>query len=336
MYGVATPTAAVSVSPYAAAAQKVAALAKDAAVEAAPSHGDSIQRSTPAQEDVAPSSSASGNQTAVPAAEEVVSSLSTSDRPGVSPDSSMHAAALANNAIGASAETVAATQTQDNTVLVPRQCGVGVYLRQAQEGFIEVKATEPGCSADELLFEGDIMSAIDGTACAGLSLRDITRLIVGEEGSLVTITVIRQMLLSSASARTFMKEVPVKLTRRPLPQQRSTRAIKALSESQMQTPRGAASDREHVLNSADNPAASLHRSNSLPDRREIVGLPDLPSDSTVSVHVPDAKADVIMRQFLVSNTGSMPLKLAVYDRDDVIRVNEVVSPFSQYPLEQNT
>jgi hypothetical protein len=336
MYGVATPTAAVSVSPYAASVQKDAALAKDAAVEAAPSYGDSIQRSTLAQENVTPSSSAAGNQTAVPAAEEVVSSLSISDRPGVSPVSSIQAAAPASHSIGASAETVAATQTQDNTVLVPRQCGVGVYLRQAQEGFIEVKATEPGCSADDLLFEGDIISAIDGTACVGLSLRDVTRHIVGEEGSLVTITVIRQMLMSSTSAKTFMKEVPVRLTRRPLPQQRSTRAIKALSESQMQTPRGAASDRDNMLNSADNPAAALHRSNSLPDRRGSVGLPDLPSESTVSAHVPDAKADVIMRQFLVSNTGSMPLKLVVYDRDDVIRVNEVVSPFSQYPLEQNT
>jgi hypothetical protein len=83
--------------------------------------------------------------------------------------------------------------------LVPRQCGVGVYLKQAEEGFVEVRATEPGCSADGSLFvgvglcrlccvewarrltrfAGDIVNSIDGTACVGLSVRDITRLIVG-------------------------------------------------------------------------------------------------------------------------------------------------------------
>jgi hypothetical protein len=141
------------------------------------------------------------------------------------------------------------------------QCGVGVFLRQAQEGIIEVASIKSGCSAEDILIEGDIISAVDGTTCAGLSLRDISHLIIGEEDSCVTITVIRQMPTSPSSGKTFMKEVPVILTRQPFPK---------------------------------------------------------------------------FRQFIVSNTGSLPLKLFVYDRDDVLRVCEVVAPFLQYPVELNT
>lgn len=214
------------------------------------------------------------------------------------------------------------------------QCGVGVYLKLAQEGFIEVKATEPGCSADGLLFVGDIVTAVDGNSCVGLSLRDITRLIVGEEGSCVTISVMREFAVSPISTRTMMREVPVLLTRRPLPQQRSARAVKELSESSLQTPRGdvrqQATVRSHDAN--DTQPAS-HSSRSLPATSSALGDSDV-SNQAVSAHA--TKEDAPMRQFFVSNVGSLPLKLTVFDCDDVLRVSELVLPLSQYPLEQNT
>jgi hypothetical protein len=255
-----------------------------------------------------------------PATQEVEPTLSATFRSDAYPAAPRHASTAAGSSIEASAENGHSSKESSSTI--PRQCGVGVYLRQAQEGFIEVKATEPGCSSDEKLFEGDILSAVDGTACIGLSLRDVTRLIVGEEGSCVTVTVIRQVPISPSSGKTFMKEVPVLLTRRPLPQQRSSRDIRALSESRLQTPRGDASGTEHA-----NAPAVLQRSGS---------LPGLSSDSKLSTQLQDPKVDALMRQFLVSNTGSLPLKLSVYDRDDVLRVCEVVQPFLQYPVEPNT
>ena len=274
----------------------------------------------PATEAPVVSSHQMNEQRSAPATQEVEPTLSATIRSEAYPAAPRHASTAAGSLFEASVES--GHSSKNNSTTVPRQCGVGVYLRQAQEGFIEVKATEPGCSSDEKLFEGDIMSAVDGTACIGLSLRDITRLIIGEEGSCVTITVIRQMPISPSSGKTFMKEVPVLLTRRPLPQQRSSRDIRALSESRLQTPRGDVSGAEHA-----NAPALLQRSGS---------LPSLSSDSKLLDRVQDSKVDALMRQFLVSNTGSLPLKLSVYDRDDVLRVCEVVAPFLQYPVEPNT
>jgi hypothetical protein len=223
-------------------------------------------------------------------------------------------------------DPVASTGT--NALKAPAvQCGVGVYLKLAQEGFVEVKATEPSCSADGLLFVGDIVTAVDGTTCVGLSVRDITRLIVGEEGSCVTISVMREFAVSLSSTKTLMREVPVLLTRRPLPQQRSSRAVKALSESSLQTPRGE-SQSQAVASRVDsqNFPVGSHQSSSLPALED----PNYLS----AVHSSDAEAP--MRQFFVSNVGSLPLKLAVFDCEDILRVSELVAPLSQYPLEHNT
>ncbi len=215
-----------------------------------------------------------------------------------------------------------------------RQCGVGVYLKLAEEGFIEVKATEPSCSADNLLFPGDIVTSVESTSCVGMSVRDVTRLIVGEEGSCVTITVLRSSPISPTSVKTFMKETPVVLIRRPLPEQRSSRAVRALSEhslSRTQTPRGD----QHVLgNLQQQPLIDqLRRSNSAPEH-----LPPLANVDQLSALPPsqDVKADGVMRQFLLRNTGPLPIKLTIFDCDDVMRVSEMISPSSQYPFEQHT
>jgi hypothetical protein len=231
------------------------------------------------------------------------------------------------------------TQTQSFSVQSDapralRQCGVGVYLKLAEEGFIEVKATEPGCSADNLLFPGDIVTSVDSTSCVGMSVRDITRLIVGEEGSCVTITVIRSSPISPTSVKTFMKETPVVLIRRPLPEQRSSRAIRALSEhsvSRMQTPRG----EQHVEDNLQQQPhiVQLRRSNSAPEH-----LPPLANADQLSALPPsqDVRADGVMRQFLLHNAGPLPIKLMIFDCDDVMRVSEIVAPSSQYPFEQHT
>lgn len=216
-----------------------------------------------------------------------------------------------------------------------RQCGVGVYLKLAEEGFIEVKATEPGCSADNLLFQGDIVTCVDSTSCVGMSVRDVTRLIVGEEGSCVTVTVLRSSPMSPTSVKTFMKETPVVLIRRPLPEQRSSRAVRALSDSlslsRTQTPRGD----QHVQDNLQQqpPIVQLRRSNSAPEH-----LPPLANVDQLSALPPsqDVKADGVMRQFFVRNTGPLPIKLMIYDCDDVMRVSEMLAPSSQYPFEQNT
>ena len=50
----------------------------------------------------------------------------------------------------------------------------------------------------------------------------------------------------------------------------------------------------------------------------------------------DVKADGVMRQFLLQNTGLLPIKLMIFDCDDVMRVSEMVAPSSQYPFEQHT
>lgn len=227
------------------------------------------------------------------------------------------------------------TRTDDSAAKPSRvQCGVGVYLKLAQEGFVEVKATEPGCSADSLLFVGDILTAVDGTSCVGMSLRDVTRLIVGEEGSCVTISVMREFAVSPATTKTVMREVPVLLTRRPLPQQRTARAVKELSTS-LQTPRGQV--QQQTI--ADSNAASQ-----LPARTRQLPPPSSSLSVAASVlealEISDNSApvpnEVPMRQFFVSNVGSLPLKLTVFDCDDVLRVSELVTPLSQYPLEHNT
>ena len=102
--------------------------------------------------------------------------------------------------------------------------------------------------------------------------------------------------------------------------------MQALSETNMLTPRGAPLERSNSLalsSSNTHSADDLSRSSSAPLQH------NAPYD--------EPKVDVItMRQFLVSNMGSLPLRLSVYDRDDELRVNEPVAPRSQYPLEQNT
>ena len=199
-----------------------------------------------------------------------------------------------------------------STERAPRQCGVGVYLKLVEE-CIEVKATEPGCSADDRLFPGDIVIAVGSTSCVGMSVRDTTRLIVGEEGSCVTLTVLRLSAISPTSIRTFMKETPVVLTRQPLPEQRSSRDVRALQA---------------------HPAAELHLANSLPDH--LSPLVDLDEVSAPLSQVD--KADGVLRQFsfLVQNAGPLPIQLLIFDCDDVMRVNETVAPSSQYPFEQHT
>jgi hypothetical protein len=227
-----------------------------------------------------------------------------------------------------SEDSGAAAASKENPSLARgTPCGVGVYLKLAQEGFVEVKATEPGCSADGLLFVGDIVIAVDGSSCVGLGVRDITRLIVGDEGSCVTISVMREFSVSPTSSKTFMKEVPVSLTRRPLPQQRSSRAVKALSESNLQTPRGEMQPQTAANGAvARNVPVGSHQSSSVPALEE--------SDPGAAAN--SASGEAPMRQFFVSNVGLLPLKLSVYDCDDVLRVAELVVPQSQYPLEHNT
>jgi hypothetical protein len=241
------------------------------------------------------------------------------------------AAATADSAPQRSSEAAADSRALNNTGV---QCGVGVYLKLAQEGFVEVKATEPGCSADGMLFVGDIVTAVEGNSCVGLSVRDITRLIVGEEGTCVTISVMRELAVSPASTKTVMREIPVVLTRRPLPQQRSARAVKELSDSRSQTPRGDIYRQTTTSLSETGGAQTIQLSS--------VAMPNALSPLEVSeasshmISVQNPKDDAPMRQFFVSNVGSLPLKLTVFDCDDVLRVSELVLPLSQYPREQNT
>jgi hypothetical protein len=126
-----------------------------------------------------------------------------------------------------------------------------------------------------------------------------------------------------------MKETPVVSTRQPLPEQRSSRDVRALQA---------------------HPAAELHLANSLPDHLSpLVDLDEVSAplsqvDPLVDLDEVSAplsqvdKADGVLRQFsfLVQNAGPLPIQLLIFDCDDVMRVNETVAPSSQYPFEQHT
>ncbi len=75
------------------------------------------------------------------------------------------------------------------------------------------------------------------------------------------------------------------------------------------------------------------RSNSAPEHLPSLANVDQLSALLQSQYV---KADGVMRQFFVRNTGPLPIKLMIYDCDDVMRVSEMLAPSSQYPFEQNT
>jgi hypothetical protein len=66
------------------------------------------------------------------------------------------------------------------------------------------------------------------------------------------------------------------------------------------------------------------------------GDSDLIAAAQVSPGLEAAMESPSMRSFLISNTGSLPLKLSVFDQDDILRVDEVVMPFAQYPFERNS
>jgi hypothetical protein len=342
MYGVSGPSTVVSVpqsvvpasAHHSSSVEQHAVIPRRVSVE---NTDNAAQRLEPAPKEPPPSLS-SNNELSLPSVSPRENAVSNNPPSHLTSNNVQHTRFHASLSVESGVPR-APTQTQSFPVQSDapralRQCGVGVYLKLAEEGFIEVKATEPGCSADNLLFPGDIVTSVDSTSCVGMSIRDITRLIVGEEGSCVTITVIRSSPISPTSFKTFMKETPVVLIRRPLPEQRSSRAIRALSEhsvSRTQTPRGD----QHVQDNLQQqpPIAQLRRSNSAPDH-----LPPLTNADQLSALPPsqDVKADGVMRQFLLHNTGPLPIKLTIFDCDDVMRVSEMVAPSSQYPFEQHT
>ena len=142
-----------------------------------------------------------------------------------------------------------------------------------------------------------------------------------------------------------MKETPVVLTRQPLPEQRSSRDVRALqAHPAAEQPRtNSLPDHLSPLVDLDEVSAPLSQVDPLVDLDE-VSTPLSQVDPLVDLDEVSAplsqvdKADGVLRQFsfLVQNAGPLPIQLLIFDCDDVMRANETVAPSSQYPFEQHT
>ena len=72
------------------------------------------------------------------------------------------------------------------------QCGLGVTLKLSSDGQYYVKKMELGgpCERSEQVQAGDVLLAVDGLAVSGLEYADLAQLVLGEEGSTVTLALV--------------------------------------------------------------------------------------------------------------------------------------------------
>lgn len=84
--------------------------------------------------------------------------------------------------------------------------GIGVTIRAEEQGYLIEKVTEGGPAAEAGLLAGDRMIAVDGRSIVGMEVNAGKELVRGEEGSTVSITVLRgQEQLSFTVTRRTVK-----------------------------------------------------------------------------------------------------------------------------------
>ncbi len=77
-----------------------------------------------------------------------------------------------------------------SAALEGRYTGVGVWLRQALGGVVSVASVQPGTPAQSAgLAPGDLVTAVDGVTTSGKSVSEVARLLRGEPGTSVQVTV---------------------------------------------------------------------------------------------------------------------------------------------------
>ncbi len=92
-------------------------------------------------------------------------------------------------------------------------CGLGVLIKQSEDGDVFVSGTYKDSPAEEAGFmEGDVFKAIDGVDVEGWDRYEVAELIRGEEGTSVTITVYRESTgetLDLTATRRQLKKIDV-------------------------------------------------------------------------------------------------------------------------------
>ncbi|MBP1585016.1 MAG: S41 family peptidase [Lachnospiraceae bacterium] len=92
-------------------------------------------------------------------------------------------------------------------------CGLGVLIKQSEDGDVYVSGTYKDSPAEEAGFtEGDVFKAVDGVDVEGWTRYDVAELIRGEEGTSVTITVYRESTgetLDLTATRKQLKKIDV-------------------------------------------------------------------------------------------------------------------------------
>lgn len=71
--------------------------------------------------------------------------------------------------------------------------GIGIYMTQNKDGEIVVILPIEGSPADEAKLQtGDIIKKVNGTECKGLELDEVSNMVKGEEGTNVTLEILRE------------------------------------------------------------------------------------------------------------------------------------------------
>lgn len=85
---------------------------------------------------------------------------------------------------------VAARMREDSTGSVS---GIGAFVRETEDGYFEIAAPIDGQPADLVgLLSGDFIVAVDGVSVIGVSFDEVILMVRGEEGTQVTVTVVRE------------------------------------------------------------------------------------------------------------------------------------------------
>jgi len=70
--------------------------------------------------------------------------------------------------------------------------GVGMTVQENEDGYVNILRVEPGGPAEEAgVLAGDVLTAVDGTQIRNLGVDETKRLVIGEEGTTVKLTLLR-------------------------------------------------------------------------------------------------------------------------------------------------
>ena len=87
--------------------------------------------------------------------------------------------------------------------------GVGITIQQVEGGFLVVEVTPEGPGQEAGILPGDLLIAVDSQDVRELTMSDVRNLVRGEEGSFVSLTVLRNKQEVTVSAQRRRIEVQV-------------------------------------------------------------------------------------------------------------------------------